>query len=80
MTNDEVSLEPHPADDDLDTGVFRGITDAFIAETDSQPSSIPPVADFTESEAYKGLEAARNEARQRLKNIMFLTAPPKMDE
>lgn len=69
--------ESHPADEDLDTGVFAAITDNFIAESEAQPPSLPPAADFTETEEYKALTKVQNETRQRLQNILFLTTPPK---
>lgn len=63
----------------MDTGMFRQVTDHFIAQTRSRPPSDPPLADFPESEAVRDLTEVQNEAREHLKNILLLTSPPKAE-
>ena len=71
-------------DDGVDTGVFQAITDDFLdkmAEVEeSSNASIPPSADFDESDAIKELSKVQTEARQLLRNILFLTQEPLSEE
>lgn len=77
MKNDLVKLEAaHPADDDLDTGVFKNVADDYIAITDDQLPTIPPIADFNESKEKQALTETQSEVQQQLQNILFLTRPP----
>lgn len=64
----------------MDTGMFKAVTDEFIAESFRHTSSVPPVAEFPKSEALQNLSKVQNEAREHLKNILLLTAPPKIEE
>lgn len=72
----ELDEHGHPADDEVDTGVFKALTDEFIQTVESRPPSSPPVANFGESPELEALTQTQTEARSRIQNILFLTRPP----
>ena len=72
----ELDEQGHPEDDEVDTGVFKALTDEFIQTIESRPPSAPPVANFGESPEFKALAEVQTEARSRMQNILFLTRPP----
>ncbi len=75
----ELDDDGHPALTDMDTGTFRAVTNDFIAES-AKVSSSPTVANFSESAALQGLTEVQQQVSARLKNILFLTAPPRFDD
>ena len=68
--------DSHPADDELDTGAFRAVTDEYIQAAQAEPPSVPPLATFSDSEELRGLNEIQDSTRNILQNITMLMRPP----